>query len=389
MTMTIPLKYNLRSLVVRQMSTGMTVLGIASVVAVFVGMMALSRGLETAFVSTGSPDNLVVLRQGSLVETVSAVSRESLQTLEYLDGVATDARGRPLVSGEVIVVVNLSRRGTSDRSNALIRGISPAGVDLRPSVRLVAGRFFEPGLRELVVSRALAQRFDGLGLGERVKLGQGEWTVVGLFDGNGTAFDSEVWADVNEIAEDFDRPDYSSVLLKAVDPASQAELIRRISDDQRLHLKALREKAYWGEQTRLAARIKRLGLFLVAIMSLGACFAAMNTMYAAVAHRTRETVILQVLGFRRRSILLSFLVESLIVSLLGGVLGCLLALPIHGASTQTANFLMFTEVAFTFRITPDLLGEGLLFALLMGAVGGVLPARLAARQGIVRALRGA
>lgn len=387
--MTIPLKYNLRSLVVRQMSTGMTVLGIASVVAVFVGMMALSRGLETAFVSTGSPDNLVVLRQGSLVETVSAVSRESLQTLEYLDGVATDARGRPLVSGEVIVVVNLSRRGTSERSNALIRGISPAGVDLRPSVRLVAGRFFEPGLRELVVSRALAQRFDGLGLGERVKLGQGEWTVVGLFDGNGTAFDSEVWADVNEIAEDFDRPDYSSVLLKAADPASQAELIRRISDDQRLHLKALREKAYWGEQTRLAARIKRLGLFLVAIMSLGACFAAMNTMYAAVAHRTRETVILQVLGFRRRSILLSFLVESLIVSLLGGVLGCLLALPIHGASTQTANFLMFTEVAFTFRITPDLLGEGLLFALLMGAVGGVLPARLAARQGIVRALRGA
>lgn len=387
--MAIPLKYNLRSLVVRRLSTGMTIVGIASVVAVFVGLMALSRGLEAAFVATGDARNLIVLRQGSQVETVSAVTREAFQTLRYLEGVATDGRARPLVSPEVIVVVNLPRRGRSERSNVLIRGTSSEGIALRSRARLVAGRPFEPGLRQLVVSRALAQRFEGLGLGERVKLGQGEWTVVGLFEASGTAFDSEVWADVHELAEEFDRPDYSSVLLQAADPATQAALIRRISEDQRLHLKALREKAYWAEQTRPAVRIKRLGLFLVVLMSVGACFAAMNTMYAAVAHRTRETVILQVLGFGRRSILLSFLVESLIVSALGGVLGCLLALPIHGASTETANFLMFTEIAFTFRITPDLLGQGLLFALLMGALGGVLPARLAARQGIVQALRGA
>jgi putative ABC transport system permease protein len=387
--MAIPLTYNLRSLVVRRVSTGMTIVGIAAVVAVFVGLMALSRGLEAAFVGTGVVENLVVLRQGSQVETVSAVTREAVQTLKYLDGVARDVQGQSLVSPEVIVVVNVPRRGGSQRSNVLLRGISPPAVRLRPGVRLVAGRRFEAGLRELMVSQSLAQRFEGLGLGERVKLGPGEWTVTGVFDANGTAFDSEVWADVNELAEDFDRPDYSSVLLRAVDLGAQAQLIRRISEDRRLHLKALPEKAYWLEQTRPAVRIKRLGMLLVVLMSIGSCFAAMNTMYAAVAHRSRETVILQVLGFGRRSILLSFLVESLIVSLVGGLLGCVLALPIHGVSTETANFLMFTEVAFKFRITPDVLLEGLLFALLMGALGGLLPARLAARQGIVQALRGA
>jgi putative ABC transport system permease protein len=386
--MAIPLKYNLRSLVVRRVSTAMTVVGIAAVVAVFIGMMAMSRGLEAAFVATGEPRNIVVLRHGSQVETVSSVVRETLSTLRYLDGVAADAGGRPLVSAEIIIVVNLARRVQGERSNVLIRGISPQGAVLRPRVTLVAGRPFAPGLRQLNVSRALAQRFRGLGLGERVKLGQGEWTVVGLFDAAGTAFDSEVWADVNEIAEEFDRPEYSSVLLQATDVGAQSALIRRISDDQRLHLKALPEKAYWADQTRPALRIKSLGLFLVLVMSIGACFAAMNTMYAAVSHRARETVILQVLGFGRRSILVSFLIESLIVSLAGGILGCLLALPIHGVSTGTANFRMLTETAFTFRITPDLVSQGLAFALLMGAAGGALPARLAARQGIAQALRG-
>lgn len=387
--MAIPIAYNLRSLVVRRTSTVMTIIGIAAVVAVFVALMALARGLEAAFVATGHPANLVVMRQGSQVETVSAVTREAVQTLAYLDGVATDERGRPLVSPEVIVVVNLPARGRAERSNVLVRGVSAMGAALRPGVHLVEGRWFQPGHRELAVSRSQSQRFEGLGLGERVRLGQREWTVVGVFDGNGSAFDSEAWADVNEIADDFDRPDYSSVLLRGGDAPARAALVRQISDDQRLQLKALPEKAYWAEQTRLANRIKRLGSFLIVLMSIGSCFAVMNTMYAAVAHRTRETVILQVLGFGRRSILMSFLIESLIVSLVGGVLGCLLALPIHGVSTETANFLMMTEVAFTFRITPDLLAQGLLFGLLMGVLGGVPPARFAARQGIVRALRGA
>jgi putative ABC transport system permease protein len=303
--------------------------------------------------------------------------------------VAADGSGEVLVSPEVIIAGNLPRRGGGARSSVLVRGLTPAGMALRPNVRLTAGRPFTPGLREMIVSRAQAHRFEGLGLGERVRLGGSDWTVVGLFEADGTAYDSEVWTDVHDLADEFDRPEYSSVLLAAVDAPAQSELIRRISEDQRLHLKALSERSYWADQTRPAQRIKTMGLFLVALMSVGACFAAMNTMYAAVAYRTRETVILQVLGFGRRSILLSFLAESLIVSFVGGVLGCLVALPIHGASTSTANFRMLSEIAFTFRITPDLLGQGLGFALLMGAVGGVLPARLAARQDIVQSLRGA
>jgi len=302
--------------------------------------------------------------------------------------VATDEKGQPLVSAEAIVVVSLPRRRSGDRSNVLIRGVSPQAFVLRPGVRLVAGRPFQPGLRELIVSRALAQRVQGMGLGERVKLGRGEWEVVGLFEANRTAFDSEVWADVHELAEEFNRQEYSSVLLRAVDAAAQTALIRHISEDQRLHLKALDEEVYYAEQTKAAVPIKALGMLLATLMAIGASFAAMNTMYASVAYRSRETAILQVLGFRRRSILLSFLIESLILSLLGGLLGCLLALPIHGVTTATTNFRTLSEITFAFRITPDLLVGGLLFALLMGAVGGVLPARLAARQLIVHVLRG-
>jgi putative ABC transport system permease protein len=388
MSMAIPLKYNLRSLWVRRVSTGMTLAGIALAVAVFIGVMALAKGLETAFTATGEAMNLVVLRQGSQAEVVSSISREALQPLSYLEGVATDARGRPLVSPEVIVVVNLPRQGSDNRSNVLIRGLSPQGFALQPSVRLMAGRALQPGLRELVVSRAAAQRFQGLELGARVKLGRGEWSVVGHFEAHQTAFDSEVWADVYELAEEFDRQEYSSVLLKAVDDAAQAALIHRISEDQRLHLKALREEAYYAEQTTTAAPVKALGFFLAVLMAIGTAFAAMNTMYAAVAHRTREIATLRVLGFRPRNILLSFLIESLILSLSGGGLGCLLALPIHGTSTGTTNFQTFSEIAFAFRVTPDLLLRGLLFALLIGFLGGALPARLAARQLIARAFRG-
>ena len=387
MIVTIPLEYNLRGLVVRRVSTAMTVASIALVVAVYVGLMALARGLETAFVTTGEPMNIVVLRQGSQVEGVSAVPREALHTLQYLEGVATDDTGRPLVSPEIVVALNLLRRGTGDRSNVLIRGVSGQGFALRPRLRVVAGRAFRRGLREIIVSRHVAERFAGVGLGERMRLGRGMWRVVGLFEASGTAFDSEAWADVDELAEDFDRDEYSSVLLRSATPAGSAALIRRISDDQRLHLKAVNEVAYYGEQTKAAAPIKALGLFLAALMAVGASFAGMNTMYSAVAHRTREIAILQVLGFRRRSILLAFLVESLIIALIGGLLGCLLALPIHGVSTGTTNFRTFSQISSAFRVTPDLLGQGMLFALVIGAVGGALPARVAARQVIVLALR--
>lgn len=387
--MHIPLTYNIRNLLVRRTSTAMTVLGIAAVVAVFIGLNALSRGLQEAFVSSGEPDNVIVLRQGAQVETSSAVTRQGLHIIRYLDGIAVTERGEPLVSPEVVVLVNLRRRADNEPANVLVRGLSPQGFALRPGVRLVAGRSPSPGRRELMAARRMAERFRDLGLGERVRLAKGHWTVVGIFDAGRTAFASEVWGDALEIAEEFDRADFSSVLMRTTGPAARGAVIRRIRDDQRLHLKALPEPAYYEEQTRSAAPIKVLGGFIATLMAIGACFAVMNTMYAAVAWRGREIATLRVLGFPRRSILASFLLESLLLAAAGGALGCALALPIHGISTGTANWRTFSEVVFAFRITPDLLLGGFGFALAMGALGGILPARLAARQAIVRSLRAA
>lgn len=385
--MRIPLSYNLRNLRVRAFSTVMTALSVGLVVAVFIGIMALARGLEQAFVSTGDPLNVVVLRQGAQVETSSSVSRQALQDIRYLPGVAADAQGAPLVSPEVIVLLNLPKRGDGQGSNVLVRGLSAQGFALRPQVRMVAGRPFRPGLREVIVGRAMADRFQGAGLGESLRFGRSRWTVVGIFDAGRTAFASEVWADASELADDFDRAAYSSVLLRAETPLASRSLTQRISEDQRLHLKALSEPDYYAEQTKAAGPIKILGNFLAVVMAIGASFAVMNTMYAAVARRSREIGVLRVLGFGPRSILASFLVESVILAAAGGILGCLLALPLHGLATGTTNFRTFSEVAFGFRITPDLLAEGLVFSLVMGSLGGLLPARAASRQPMLETLR--
>lgn len=385
--MAIPLAYNVRNLRVRAFSSLMTALGIGLVVAVFIGVMALARGLEEAFVDTGVPLNLVVLRQGSQVETSSVVTRDSLQVIRYLPGVAMDTAGIPLVSPEVIVLLNLPKRGDGQGSNVLIRGVSATGSALRPQVRLVAGRAVRPGLREVVIGRAIADRFRDADLGGTLRFGKSRWTIVGIFEAGRTAFASEIWADASELAEDFDRSNYSSVLLRAESPAALRAIEQRIADDRRLHLKALAETAYYAEQTKAAAPIKVLGGFMAALMAIGASFAAMNSMYAAVARRSREIGILRVLGFRPGSILLSFLTESLLLGLAGGILGCLLALPIHGLSTGTTNFRTFSDISFAFRITPDLLLRGLGFSLVMGGLGGLLPARLAARQPMVNTLR--
>ncbi|MGH7411749.1 MAG: ABC transporter permease [Candidatus Methylomirabilis sp.] len=385
--MGIPLSYNLRNMRVRAFSTVMTALSIGLVVAVFIGVMALARGLEEAFVSTGEPLNLVVLRQGSQVETSSVVTRDSLQVIKYLPGVAVDSAGTPLVSPEVIVLLNLPKRSNGQGSNVIVRGLSAKGFELRPQVRLVQGRPFKPGLRELLLGRSVSERFQNAGLGETLRFGRSHWTVVGLFEAGRTAFDSEIWADASELAEDFDRLHYSSVLLRAESGSALRMIEQRISDDRRLHLKALAEPAYYAEQTKTAGPIKILGSFMAILMSIGASFAAMNTMYAAVARRSREIGVLRVLGFRPGSILLSFLTESLLLGLVGGVLGCLLASPIHGLTTGTTNFRTFSEVSFAFRITPDLLLRGVGFSLVMGVLGGLLPARLASRQPMVETLR--
>src|SRR5512137_593385 len=385
--MAVPLAYNIRNLRVRLFSTVMTVLSVGLVVAVFIGVMALARGLEEAFEATGEPLNVVVLRQGSQVETSSAVRRDALQVIQYLPGVALDADGTPLVSPEVIVLLNLPKRGDGQGANVLVRGLRAKGFALRPPVRLVEGRAARPGLREVIVGRAIADRFENAGLGQMLRFGRSHWRVVGIFEAGRTAFGSEIWTDASELADDFDRADYSSVLLRADDPAALRAIERRIDGDQRLHLKAQAEPAYYAEQTKNAGPIKILGGFMAILMAIGASFAIMNTMYASVARRAREIGVLRVLGFQPGSILLSFLGESVLLALLGGLLGCFLALPIHGLTTGTMNFRTFSDISFAFRITPDLMARGMGFALVMGAVGGFLPARLASRQPMVETLR--
>lgn len=384
--MAIPLKYNLRSVLVRRTGTLMAVLSVAATVAVFISVMALWRGLESAFTGTGHPLNLIVIRQGSQVETNSSVEREKLQTLKYLPGVEKDERGEALVSAELQVLVFLPRSG-GERANVIMRGISQAGMALRPQVRLVEGRLFASGLREVIVSRTLARRF-AMEVGQPLRLdGGASWQVVGFFDGAGSAYDSEIWADVNAVADEFKRPHFSSVLIRAAEPAAVFSLIKQIDEDRRLHLQARSEVEYFREQTKASAPIKVLGSFIALIMSIGACFAAMNAMYASVAYRSKEIGTLRVLGFRSSQVLLAFVVESMLLAIAGGAVGCLLALPVHGISTGTLNFNTFSELAFQFRITPEMLGLGIAFAALMGAFGGFLPALLAARRNIVLSLR--
>jgi putative ABC transport system permease protein len=382
----IPLKYNFRSVLVRRTGTLMAVLSVAATVGVFVSTMALWTGLEAAFTDTGDPLNVLVIRKNSQVEGQSSVEREKLQTLQYLEGIAKDSQGRPLVSAEIQILMLLPRAG-GEKTNVILRGISPNGLLLRPQVRLVEGRMFRTGLREVIVSRLLAQRF-AMQVGQPLRLeGTSAWQITGLFDGNGSAYDSEMWTDVNNVAGDFQRTTYSSVLLRAADSGAIPRLVRRITDDQQLQLEARSETEYFREQTKSSIPIKILGSFIALIMSVGACFAAMNAMFAQVAYRAREIGTLRVLGFKRRAVLAAFLIESIFLAILGGAAGCLLALPVHGISTGTMSFTTFSELAFHFRIQPLMLAAGVGFAALMGALGGFLPAVLAARRPIVQSLR--
>jgi putative ABC transport system permease protein len=383
----IPLKYNLRNLAVRRTTTLMTALSITLTVTVFIALLALAQGLQTSLTATGHPLNLLVLREGSQSETQSSVARDSLQVIRYLEGIARNEKGEPWVSPEVLVLINLPRRGQTQGSNVTIRGIGPEGFRLRSEFKLVEGRLFNSGLREVIVSKKIAERFQDCALGDRLKFAKGYWTVVGIFDAGRTAYASEIWADPNELAQDFDRQAYSSVLLRATDAGALARLKEQISNDRRLHMKPQTEIEYYEKQTQAAAPIKGLGIFIAALMAVGASFAAMNTMYAAVARRTKEIGALRVMGFSRASILVSFIVESLLIAALGGVLGCLLALPINGVTTGTMNFATFSELTFDFHVTSQLLLMGMIFAVVMGFVGGLFPAWRAAHENIVTALR--
>jgi putative ABC transport system permease protein len=378
----IPIRYNLGSLWVRRTGTLMAVLGIGFTVSIVVTMMALVHGLESTFVDTGRDNMLVVIRQGSQNETNSYFGRSLLPTVKFLPGVAKAPNGDPLAVGENTVIIN-SDRLKGDSSNAIVRGTSELGLTLRPDVKIVEGRFFRPGLREIIVSRSLSNRFRNMKLGDRLHFARSDWNVVGIFDAGGSVFDSEVWADYGEISGDWDRPSYSSILLQAENDEAAAQIRKAIADDQRINLQAIPQKKYYADQTSSAAGLKTLGYFIAVVMGVGASFAAMNMMYGAVMARSKEVATLRAIGFRRRHILASFMVESVLLGLAGGILGCALALPMNGISTGTANFQTFSEVLFNFRITPGIIFRGLLFASVVGGLGGFFPARRAARARLI------
>jgi putative ABC transport system permease protein len=386
--MAIPIKYNIRNMKLRRGLTVMTALGIALTVTTAVFIMALLVGLQKAFRSTGNPLNVLVLRKGSTSELTGPFAAENFQTLKTLPGIAKDKNGDPLVSGEITVVIVLARKDGSGEANVTVRGLMQDGLALRESVKLADGRWFTPGQREVVVSNSIRKRFTHANVGDSLEFGKGSWKVVGVFDSGGMAYESEIWGDVNQMTSDFDRQGvYSSAYLRATDPVSADALKHRVSDDQRLKLDSMLEPEYYATQTKSGAVIQFIGWLVAAIMAVGSSFAAMNTMYAAVAYRSREIATLRVIGFSRPSILTSFVLESLLLSLLGAVVGIILMLPFNGMTTGTQNQVTFSEVVFGLQMTPGVVVAAIAFALLMGLFGGIFPAWHASRREILVALR--
>src|SRR6185295_13741526 len=380
--------YNLRSMIVRKGTAAMTAGGIAMVVAVFVMTLAIAQGFRQTLVVSGSPQNAIVLRKGATAETVSAVLRTDVPIVESLPQVARSPDGRPLSSSELVTIIALPRISDNQPANVPARGVGPRAYDVRDSLKIVEGRRFNAGAREINVGRAAVGRFKGLTLGSEVKFGSAVWKVAGVFTADDAAFESEVWGDVDLMMPAFQRNGYQSMTVKLTDPSMFESFKTAVEGDPRLYLQPQREQDYYAEQSRAMTTVIRVfGTFVTLILSVGAVFGAMNTMYAAVAYRTREIGTLRALGFSRFRIVTAFLAESIALALIGGVLGCILALPVHGLSTGTTNFASFSEVAFKFRITPALLAGGLFFSAVMGAVGGLLPAIRAARIPVARALR--
>lgn len=388
--MAVPIQYNLRNLFVRKTATLMTAGGIALVVAILVMTLALANGFRQTLVSTGRADNVILTRSGSNTEVQSAIERSSARVIEADPGIARLPDGSALAVSECLVLTNLTRRSDpTASSNVVVRGVDPRVVYLRPEVQIVEGRFFRPGMDEVVVGRSIAERFTGCGLGETVRFAARDWRVVGVFESGGTGFDSEIWGDVESMMPAFDRDVYSSVTVRLADPQAFEAMKTRLEADPRLRLDIQRENEYYQSQSsQIATVIRVLGIFLVIVMAVGAIFGALNTMYAAVGARTKEIGTMLAIGYKPSSILLSFLFESVLLCLIGGIIGCILALPIHGMSTGTTNWSTFSEVAFKFRITPGILAIGLLASLTLGLVGGFFPARNAARRSVIEALRG-
>ena len=385
--MPVPLVYNLRNLRVRKISSLLTASGIALVTLVFTGMFAMGDGIERSLLGSGDPNNLLCLRAQSTAETQSLVTKTQVDDILALEGIARDGEGKPLVSGELVVVANMTKKD-GRRSNVAIRGVGEQARALRGNLQVVEGRWFRPGLAELVVGEGIGGQIQGLKVGDRPKIRGLEWTVVGRFSAGGQAFESEIWGDIEDLKKQFKR-DYSAVLLRPEKPSDLDRLARVIKEDKRLALDAKPQPEYYVDQNQAAQMIKAMGVVLAFVLSIGALFGAANTMYAAVAVRTREVATMRVLGFTRGAIWLSFVFESALLGLAGGLAGAGVSyLAFNGITTGTVNWVSFSEMAFKFRVTPSLMGWAVGLAVLMGVGGGFLPAWRASRAPIARALRG-
>ena len=382
----IPLKYNIGNLTARRVSTLMTILGIGVVIAVMISMMALQNGVHSAVVSSGSKDNLMVMREGAAAELSSWVTKDAFRIIRAMPGIAKD-NGSPMISGELVIIFKIPKKDDPKGSNVLMRGVTPMAFTMRPYVQLIEGRMFRPGLNEVIVARRIRDRFVNTGLGDTFQFGSQKYNVVGVFDAKGTAFDSEMWCDADFLGQARKREAYSSVILRPVDRSAFESIEAGIKNDNRLKLDVKSEYKYYDDQTSGLAGIVVLVAIVTIFMTIGAILGTMNTMFSAIASRGRELATMRALGFKRRTILLSVIIESAFISLLGGIAGLLLALPVNAISTGTTNFETFSEVAFNFRVDARIAITGIVIALIAGIIGGALPALTAARMPITKALR--
>lgn len=387
--MAIPVVYNLRSVRQRWTSTIVAVLGIAGTVGVFIAMLSLARGFHSTLVSSGSPQNALIMRAGSNSEMVGAVTLDTVHIVEGAPGIARDSSG-PLVSPEVVVIAPFPMKANGGDANVQVRGVAAKALQVRPNVKIVEGRFMQPGLNELVVGKNAVNAYEGLSMGSTVQFSQQSWTVVGIFDAGGSAFDSEIWCDSALLDQVYKRPSniYQSVTVRLQSPDAFPAFKDALTSDPRLNISVDRELEYYEKQSvALTTLISVLGTMVAIVMGIGAVFGALNTMYSAVSERGREIATMRALGFGRGSVIASFTIEALLIAAIGGLIGCIAVLPVNGLTTGTLNFQTFSHMSFAFRITPALLGAGIIFALFMGLVGGTPPAIRAARRPVSSALR--
>ncbi|HXM66671.1 MAG TPA: ABC transporter permease [Candidatus Acidoferrum sp.] len=387
--MAIPFVYNIRSVKARWTSSIVAVLGIAGTVGVFVAMLSLARGFKATLVASGSADNAIVMRAGATSEMMSGIKLEDVKILQDAPGVARGS-DEPLVTSEVVVVAPFPLRDTGTDANVQVRGVSGNVLDIRKNVKIVQGRMFQPGLAELIVGKNATTSYSGLTVDNTVNFGGGHWKVVGVFDAGGSAFDSEVWTDARVLDDVYKRPSniFQSATVHLSSAGDYEQFKDAVTSDKRLNLDVSREIDYYAKQsTRMTQMITILGGLVAFVMAIGAVFGALNTMYSAVAERGREIATMRALGFGGGAVVFSFLVEALLISFIGGAIGCIAVLPLNGLTTGAMNWQTFSHLAFAFRITPPLLVAGVIFALLMGLLGGLPPAMRAAWRPVAVALR--